>query len=109
MRYKGNEKEYMRDWHLRTWSKRKEKRVQQKATLRQKRKIEIEEFKKTLRCQRCGCEDHRTLLFHHSDKGSKVFAIANAVQRGYSWKRIMAEVAKCEVICANCHAIEHYV
>jgi hypothetical protein len=24
-----------------------------------------------------------------------------------SWKRLLAEVAKCEMLCANCHEMRH--
>ena len=33
--------------------------------------------------------------------------ISDAVRLAWSKKRILAEAAKCEVLCANCHAKHH--
>lgn len=64
------------------------------------------EFKKGLKCARCGFDDYRALQFHHH-KGDKEHAVANLLRRGASMKMIQKEAAKCEVLCANCHQIEH--
>ena len=58
------------------------------------------------RCQRCGNDDKRVLDFHHlhgKDKGVATLRVA-----GYSRKRIVAEIEKCIVLCANCHRIVHW-
>ena len=71
-----------------------------------KLKTEYIEWKKTLRCNRCGINDHRVLQFHHlSDKENE---ISNMLSQGFSLNKIQEEATKCEVLCANCHQIEHY-
>ena len=66
-------------------------------------------FKAGLRCARCG-EDHpATLHFHHTDPSVKEFVLSAAVARGYSMARISKEAEKCLVLCANCHAKEHFI
>jgi hypothetical protein len=35
-------------------------------------------------------------------------AIAQAVNQGWSKERILEEIKKCDVLCANCHFKEHY-
>jgi hypothetical protein len=46
-------------------------------------------------------------VFHHRDPSEKEITIADAMRLGYGRKRILAELAKCEVVCANCHAKHH--
>ena len=63
------------------------------------------EWKKTLKCNRCGFDDYRALQFHHhSDKEGN---ISNMMHSGYSIQKLEEEAAKCEVLCANCHQIHH--
>jgi hypothetical protein len=54
-------------------------------------------------CASCPETDPRCLDFHHRDPATKDFAVANAVGLGVGWKRLKEEIAKCEVICSNCH------
>lgn len=58
-------------------------------------------------CVRCGVSDHRALHFHHRNPSDKDFSLAQAGERGVSIETIELEIAKCDLICANCHAIEH--
>lgn len=44
--------------------------------------------------------------FDHKDPKKKLFTISNAVvARAKPWDEIMAEIAKCRLICSNCHRI----
>ena len=52
-------------------------------------------------CVDCGECDPVVLEFDHlRDKLKNISAMANASQ---PWPKIEAEIAKCEVVCANCH------
>ena len=51
-------------------------------------------------CVDCGETDTRVLEFDHVS-GEKRKAISALVQ--YSRKAVLAEILKCEVVCANCH------
>ncbi len=62
-------------------------------------------WKKTLKCERCGFDDHRALQFHHD--GEKEYNIADMLRWGFSFENIRKEAEKCEVLCANCHQIHH--
>lgn len=53
-------------------------------------------------CVECGENDLRVLDFDHV-RGKKEGNISVMVGYGVSWERIGAELAKCEIRCANCH------
>ncbi len=73
---------------------------------KQKMRAEYYEWKKTLKCSRCGYDDYRALQFHHhSDKEHNV---ADMVRKSMCLESIKKEANKCEVLCANCHQIEHF-
>lgn len=75
---------------------------------RDKRDIWFRDFKATLKCFECGFSDQRCLDFHHKIQTTKEFGISDGVKQGFSQKRIIEEIEKCEVLCANCHLIHHY-
>ena len=56
-------------------------------------------------CVDCGETDVRVLEFDHV-RGKKVNSIAKMMHSHCSWSAIEAEIAKCEVRCANCHRIK---
>lgn len=71
---------------------------------RNKIKQWLKDYKKTLSCNRCGNSDYRVLQFHHLK--DKHFDIGDFGRKSIS--TIQKEISKCEVLCANCHMIEHY-
>jgi hypothetical protein len=60
---------------------------------------------KTDGCSRCD-EDHPAALdFHHIDPATKSFNLNRAGR--HSDAKVLEEIAKCIVLCANCHRKEH--
>jgi hypothetical protein len=52
----------------------------------------------------CGYNESAVALdFDHLPEFDKLFTIGNNAHR--SWAAIEAEIAKCEVVCANCHRV----
>jgi hypothetical protein len=43
--------------------------------------------------------------FHHRKGEAKVASVSRLIAESRPTKTIMAEVAKCDLVCANCHAI----
>jgi hypothetical protein len=65
------------------------------------------ELKKTLSCQRCPESHWACLDFHHRDPSTKTRMISRMVAAAMSVEKILAEIAKCDIICANCHRKLH--
>jgi len=101
-------REYNREYYQRNRAHLLDKQREKNRRFAESRRKWITDYKKTLECVRCGENHPATLTFHHKDRSEKSFEIANAIRFGVSLKRLVAEIEKCEVLCANCHAKEHW-
>lgn len=62
-------------------------------------------FEKTkVGCRDCGEKHEAALDFHHIQNKSETIAKMSV----YSRERIVREIAKCIVLCSNCHRKRHY-
>ena len=86
--------ESQRKSHFRT----KQKRI--------KRYIKIiQRYKTFCGCKTCGFNKHPVALqLNHKDPMQKTGVISDMV-RNVGWAKLKEEIRKCEVLCANCHAI----
>jgi hypothetical protein len=98
---------YNREYYRRNREHLLKKQKEKNRRLAENRRKWLIEYKKTLSCVRCEESHPATLTFHHRDGTEKNFEIANIVKMGVSLKKIIAEIEKCDVLCANCHAKEH--
>ena len=62
------------------------------------------EYLSTQSCVECGIDDIRVLEFDHV-RDTKLADVSSTISAGWSIAKIEAEIAKCEVVCANCHRI----
>jgi cytochrome c553 len=95
-----NGKQYYRHRCKSCHSKKGKERIQEK-------KSKVDKIKSNRGCKRCGFDNPAALDFHHTDQ-NKSETISRMVRNGRSWATIESEIEKCEVLCANCHRIEHY-
>lgn len=66
----------------------------------------IKAFFGALACKKCGYDEHfAALQLHHRDPKEKEYSISR--MRNYSEEKIIAELGKCDILCANCHALVH--
>ncbi len=61
-----------------------------------------------VKCVKCGNANPVVIDFHHRDPKEKDGKVKNMLQKLLSKESIMAEVAKCDTLCANCHRIIHW-
>jgi protein-arginine kinase activator protein McsA len=75
---------------------------------RQKLAEWLREYKKSLKCSNCPESHPATLEFHHKDPSQKTITISRMCTNIGSKKRILDEISKCIVLCANCHRKLHF-
>lgn len=97
-------RKYDREYHKnRTKEAKNCKYITQK-----KRRIKISQhvvdYLKIHHCVICGEDRIPCLQFDHVNHG-KADSISNLVKSAVGIKKIMHEISKCRVLCANCHAI----
>jgi hypothetical protein len=67
----------------------------------------LRDYKQKHGCADCGYNEHHCALdFDHRPGELKVGTIQNG--GGWGWKALLEEIAKCDVVCANCHRIRTY-
>ena len=87
-----------------TTEEKKAHRVVDVVSWRQRRKVELVEYKGGC-CMLCGYKKcTRALTFHHLDPTKKDFTISG---KSWSAEKLKAEADKCILLCANCHIEEH--
>lgn len=89
---------------VRTWKRKGESRKKLDGEA-EKRKQFIENLKATSPCLDCGKHFHpHAMDFDHvPERGPKMFGMYHGHYQ--SWDDLHAEIAKCDVICSNCHRI----
>lgn len=92
-----------RRWYARNREKRTKAMRDRRAMLRDW----FRELKSTMKCARCPESEPVCLDFHHRDPTEKRQDICLMMQSGCSKENVLKEIAKCEVLCANCHRKEH--
>lgn len=70
------------------------------------------QYKGICECERCGYNKNNAALdFHHNDSTKKDFILSDIKISFNNLKeltqKIENEINKCEIICKNCHSIEH--
>lgn len=111
MAYKDPEvnRAYQRAWQAdRSEDERDAKRIARRA--RVNARIEWLHSLKNNPCMDCGGTFPPCAMdFDHREAESKEQGICQMVRGGWSRERILAEIAKCDLVCANCHRIRTHL
>jgi hypothetical protein len=89
------------------YEKNKLARIADKKARKRRNRIFVQEYKRSHPCIRCGESTPCCLDFHHVDPSKKIDVLTQMANRGFGIKRILEEIAKCVILCANCHRKEH--
>lgn len=61
---------------------------------------------KDVPCADCGNRFPTCVMdFDHLDADEKIDSLARMQGNGLPWRTVIAEIQKCEVVCANCHRL----
>jgi|SRR5205085_1266262 len=94
---------YMRHWY----EENKAKHIALVRGREKKIKAWLREYKESLGCEVCGETHPACLEFHHINPKEKRFSVGRL--NDYLSVRLMkSEIAKCRLLCANCHRKEHW-
>jgi hypothetical protein len=80
---------------------------ERQAKNRKRARDHIWSIKTQSKCK-CGAKHPAVLDFHHQDPSQKEVGIHEMIQDKWSIARIGKELAKCVIMCSNCHRILHY-
>lgn len=98
-------RKYRRDWYHRNKKKRRIQNNQSRKNRQRDLNAIILSFKKD--CLLCPETHPACLDFHHRDPKQKRFCVASH-QGNCSIDELLTEIAKCDVICSNCHRKLHW-
>lgn len=98
--------QYKREWNYRNADSRYESKVARGHMLKAK-VINIMGGE----CKDCGLKysNKNGCVFqvHHREPKNKLFPVNARTLINYSWAKIIKEIKKCDLLCANCHFIHH--
>jgi acetylornithine/succinyldiaminopimelate/putrescine aminotransferase len=100
---KAHDKAYGASWYQRNKERVKAASNARKARLRD----EWLHFKSTLSCSDCGASHPAIIDFHHDVQEDKEHNIHTLVANSAN-KKVLEEMKKCTILCANCHRIRHF-
>jgi len=63
-------------------------------------------YKRLCGCKECGNKNPFVLQFDHKDNSGKISSVAALIADRNSIESVKTEIRKCEILCANCHAIK---
>lgn len=106
MEYREKHPEKVREW-AKAHRERDPQRFMARMRKHQDRRLtRFRELKATLKCSRCPETHPACMDFHHTDPAKKDFSIGR-FGRYRTQEKLMEEIKKCVVLCANCHRAEH--
>jgi len=94
---------YMREYY----SKKKDTHISRVQTAKQRRialhRAKLWEYFSINPCISCGESNPKVLELDHLNPKQKTRGVAKMISRNFAWEKIVDEIAKCQVLCLNCH------
>jgi len=100
------QKQYKNKWYKNNHKINKNKFIERTKKNKEKKQQKLYEYLKDKSCIDCGENNILTLEFDHINPKDKIGNIGRMASQGLSWEKILYEINKCEIRCANCHRIK---
>lgn len=98
-------KQYQRDWYAKNKAKVIPKVVERNKRYYAEKKALVKELKESSTCPDCGHQyPYYVMQFDHVSN-DKEGNIADLVKDNVGRGKLLEEIAKCEIVCSNCHAV----
>jgi hypothetical protein len=97
---------YDRQYYQKTKEKQSVRRKKTRKKARNRTHRLIKSYLLSHPCEICGESDPVVLEFDHLDPAQKSHNIADMTRNNFSAEKILKEIVKCRVLCANCHRRE---
>lgn len=104
----NEQREFQRLWRANQVSNNTDYSKRQKASLKERKdrlKNYVKEIKQSSSCVFCGKRNN--LEFHHKDRKTKTYSIAQIISGKYSIEILKLELDKCIILCNACHNKYH--
>lgn len=82
--------------------------LRQQSERRQEMLTKINEIKANTPCADCGKYYHPVAMDFDHIGTNKTQDVSRIVRTG-TWEDVVAEMAKCELVCSNCHRVRTYL
>jgi hypothetical protein len=102
-RCKRCQSRYAREHYQRNTASYLKRIAKNNQRIREKNRQRLHNYLSTERCLDCGIQDLAVLEFDHRDPLLKEYDVSALVGAAFSWSTVLREIAKCDVVCANCH------
>lgn len=101
--YKKHRKTYYQEHYRKYGDAYRARAKKRRAKIKQELQAKLLDYMDGKSCVICGEKDICVLEFDHIDPNDKAFPISRGISDGYDWNKILTEIKKCRILCANCH------
>jgi len=103
--YMNKRRTYYKDHYSKFAGTYRARAIARKHRVRSELRAKLLTYLRDKQCSVCGISDPRVLDFDHINSSEKSFGIARALTNTLDWRKILVEIKKCRILCANCHRI----
>lgn len=105
-KFQSNCKECQKQYRSEHYKKNKQKYIDKASKWTNDQVVWWQDYKSKLKCELCPETHPACLQFHHTDD-NKEGNVATLARRG-NRQKLLKEIEKCQVLCANCHFKLHF-